>query len=387
MAPDRNRVLSIPGSSGVEQKLAVEMICPYEPGKTVREVERELGLTDVIKLASNENPLGPSRQVIDTLNRGHLDLNAYPDYDAWDLRQAIAARLGVSMDCLLVGAGSSDLMKLVADAYLATGDEALVSDICFPVYGNVARLEGAEVVTVPLDDDLQYDLERMLDALTERARLIFLASPNNPTGLEIPAAELARFLERIPPSVLCVLDLAYREYVDPEPGPETDPEPLELLERHPNLLLLHTFSKVYGLAGLRVGYAVAPTDVIATLGRVRIPFSASTPAQVAGRVALDDLEHTAESIRLNRAMRACLARDLQGLGLRTWPSSANFILVDTGLDSDRVFQSMLRRGIVVRPVREPRLDTCLRITTGTEEQVGRAVGALEEVLKELRGRR
>jgi len=258
MVPDRPSALSIPTSSGVEQNIAVEMICPYEAGKPLREVERELGLTDVTKLASNENPLGPSPRVIDTLNGSRLDLHAYPDYDGWYLRRAVAERLGVAVESVLIGAGSSDLMRVVADAYLAPGNEALVSDICFPVYANLARLAGAEVVAVPLDDDLQYDLERMLGAVTDRTKVVFLASPNNPTGLEIPADELELFLQRIPSGVLCVVDLAYREYVDSA----ADRDPLDLLRRHPNVLLLHTFSKVYGLAGLRVGYAVAPRDVI-----------------------------------------------------------------------------------------------------------------------------
>jgi len=380
MVPDRPSALSIPTSSGVEQNIAVEMICPYEAGKPLREVERELGLTDVTKLASNENPLGPSPRVIDTLNGSRLDLHAYPDYDGWYLRRAVAERLGVAVESVLIGAGSSDLMRVVADAYLAPGNEALVSDICFPVYANLARLAGAEVVAVPLDDDLQYDLERMLGAVTDRTKVVFLASPNNPTGLEIPADELELFLQRIPSGVLCVVDLAYREYVDSA----ADRDPLDLLRRHPNVLLLHTFSKVYGLAGLRVGYAVAPRDVIATLARVRVPFSASTPAQVAGRVALEDLEHTAESVRLNRVMRAYLGSALRDLGLRTWPSAANFVLADTGLVSDAVFQAMLHRGVIVRPLHDPRLSTCLRITTGTEEQMDRAVGVLEEVLKQLR---
>jgi histidinol-phosphate aminotransferase len=248
------------------------------------------------------------------------------------------------------------------------------------VYANVARIAGADVVTVPLGDDLQYDLEGMLKAVSGRTRVVFIASPNNPTGLAIPREDLARFLARLPVNVLCVLDLAYHDYVDPN----RRADPLELLGRHPNLVLLYTFSKVYGLAGLRIGYAVADEDVVAALCRVRIPFITSTPAQVAGRVALRDQEHTRRSVALNEAMRRRLGHDLEALGSRVYPSSANFVLADIGVDPEAVFQRMLRRGFIVRPMRDPRLSTCLRITTGTSEQTEQATAALRDVLVELR---
>jgi histidinol-phosphate aminotransferase len=356
------------------------MICPYEPGKPIREVQQELGLERIIKLASNENPLGPSPRVVERLNRNHLELHTYPDYDGWYLRQAIGRELGTPMESIIVGAGSSDLMRLIADVYLDPGTEAVVTDLCFPVYANAARIEGAKVVTVPLDDELRYDLQRMLDAFNDRTRVVFLASPNNPTGLEIPGGDLRGFLEKVPPHVLCVLDLAYHDYTDPEGRVN----PIELLERHPNLVLLHTFSKVYGLAGLRVGYAVAADDVTEALSRVRIPFTTSTPAQVAGLVALEDREHMGRSVALNDAMRRRLTHDLDALGLETYPSSANFVLVDAGIDSDTVFLGMLHRGVIIRPLRGPRLNTCLRITTGTEEQIDLALGALREVLAECK---
>ncbi len=381
MSPSRDRAAAAPTPvSSVELKFSVEMICPYEPGMPISEVQRTLGLEEVTKLASNENPLGPSPRVIEALNRDNLDLHTYPDYDGWYLKRAVAERLDVEPESVVVVAGSSDLMGLIADAYLGVGTEALVSDICFPVYANVARLDGADVVTVPLSDDFNYDLERMLAAISPRTRVIFLATPNNPTGLEIPSADLAAFLDRVPENVLCVLDLAYHDYVPPA----DDPHPLRLLRQHANVLLLRTFSKVYGLAGLRVGYAVAAPDVISALDRVRIPFTTSTPAQVAGRVALQDDEHRDASVRQNAEMLASLRSGVEALGLRPWASSANFLVVDTGLDSDAVFEGMLRRGIVVRPLHHPRLNNCLRITTGTSHETDLAMGVLEEVLKKLR---
>ena len=370
-----------PASSRVKRRFAVEMICPYEPGKPIREVQQELGIDTVIKLASNENPLGPSPLVIETLNRTSLDLHTYPDYDGWYLRQAIARKVGLGMDSVVVGAGSADLMRLIAEVYLAPGTEAIVADLCFPVYANVARIAGADVVTVPLDDNLQYDLGGMLEAVSDRTRVVFIASPNNPTGLAIPREDLARFLAGLPANVLCVLDLAYHDYVDPN----RRPDPLELLGRHSNLVLLHTFSKVYGLAGLRIGYVVAEDDVVAALCRVRIPFITSTPAQVAGRMALRDQEHAKQSVALNKAMRQRLEHDLEAIGSRVYPSSANFVLADIGVDPEPVFQSMLRRGFIVRPMRDPRLATCLRITTGTSEQTAQVTAALRDVLEELGG--
>lgn len=380
MSIDQKSMAPATSHSQVEPRLAVEMICPYEPGKPIQEVQRELGLSTIVKLASNENALGPSPRVIDTLNRSSLDLHTYPDYDGWYLRREIAERVGTNMDSIVVGAGSADLMRLIAEVYLGSETEAIVADICFPVYANVACIAGAEVITVPLDEELGYDLEGMLEAVSDHTRVVFLASPNNPTGQAIALEDLKRFLEKLPSSVLCVLDLAYHDYVDPV----LRPDPVGLLSRYPNLVFLHTFSKVYGLAGLRVGYALAADDVIDSLCRVRIPFTTSTPAQVAGRVALGDREHTERSVALNDAMRRRLAQELDGLGLRTYPSWANFVLADVGVESETVFQSMLRRGVIVRPIRHPRLATCLRITTGTEEETDVAVGTLREVLGKLR---
>jgi histidinol-phosphate aminotransferase len=360
----------------VERRVALEMICPYEPGKPIEEVKRELGLERVIKLASNENPLGPSPRVIETLNRSNLELNMYPDYEGWYLRGALAEKLGVRREQVVLGAGSAEIMRLIADAYLERGDESLVNDVCFTLYGNVTRIAGATPVEVPLDDELQVDLERMLAAVTPQTKVVFLASPNNPTGRLVPWPDLARFVEALPARVLCVLDLAYWEYI--ELG--ADEDPLKLLRDHPNLVLLRTFSKVYGLAGLRVGYAVAHPEVTQWLDRVRIPFNTSTAAQVAARVALEDQEHIARSVALNRTARALLVEGLSALGFPPVPSEANFLLVDFGVDAEVLFQRLLRRGIIVRPMRHPRLRDCQRIATGTEEQTQALLDALREEL-------
>ena len=364
-------------TNGARVRISVEMICPYEPGKPIEEVKRELGLTRIVKLASNENPLGPSRHVVDTLNNSDLELHLYPDYEGWYLRCALAERLGVTEQHLVTGAGSAELMRLVADAYLERDDEGIVADICFPVYANVIRIAGATPVEVPLDDNLDYDLQRMLDAVTPRTKAVFLASPNNPTGRRIPRADLIAFLGRLPERVLCVLDLAYWEYVE---ATEAE-DPVRLLAEHPNVVLLRTFSKVYGLAGLRIGYALAHPDVTHWLSRVRLPFSTSTAAQVAARAALEDQPHVQRAVELNRQTRAALTRELSSLGYPPHASAANFVLVDFRTDAEGLFQALLRRGIIVRPQRHPRLGRCVRITTGTEEQIGML---LEAVRAELR---
>jgi histidinol-phosphate aminotransferase len=362
----------------VERRVDLEMICPYEPGKPIDEVRRELGLTRIIKLASNENPLGPSPRVVEKLNSSDLELHQYPDYDGYYLRVALADRLGVAPDEVVLGAGSAELMRLIADAYLERGDEALVADICFPVYENVTRIAGATPVLVPLDRELRYDLERMLAAVTPRTRVAFIATPNSPTGLALDQADLEAFLARLPPTVLCVLDLAYWEYF----GGCSGAEAVALVHRHPNLVLLRTFSKVYGLAGLRIGYGVANADVAAWLGRMRIPFNTSTAAQVAARVALEDQEHVARAVALNLAMRTLLVERAPSFGFRAYPSLGNFVLLEGPVASQTVFQYLVHRGIVVRPMRHPRLSSCIRVTTGTEGQTSEFVAAMQELMAE-----
>ncbi|HJO38200.1 MAG: histidinol-phosphate transaminase [Vicinamibacterales bacterium] len=360
----------------VKPRLAIEMVCPYEPGKPIREVRQELGLTRVVKLASNENPLGPSPRAIDALGRSDLELHTYPDCDGWVLRDALARHLGISIDGIVVGAGSSDLMRLVAEAFVDRGDEVILTDLCFSVYANVTRLADATPAIVPLDDRLDHDLERMLSTVSGRTRAIFLASPNNPTGKAIPTADLELFLEKLAPEVVCVLDLAYNEYVDPS----LRVDPARVVERHPNVIVLRTFSKVYGLAGLRVGYAVTHPTVARALLLGQLPFSTSTAALHAAEVALSDVAHTERSVVLNEKMRVRLYREFDRLGLSAVRSEANFVLVDVALEADTVFERLLRRGLIVRPVHEPRLRTCLRITTGTDEQIDLLIGMLEEAL-------
>ncbi|MGC4114332.1 MAG: histidinol-phosphate transaminase [Myxococcales bacterium] len=359
-------------------KPSLEMVCPYEPGKPIDEVRRELGLSHVIKLASNENPLGPSPKVLEALARTDLGLSLYPDYDGTALRADLASFHGIAPERITLGCGSAELMRTLADGYLEPGDEALVSDICFAVYENCIRIVGATPVVVPLTDDLHYDLTRMRKAVTPRTKAIFLASPNNPTGQLIPFEQLTWFARTLPSSVLIVLDLAYLDYIDASPY-----DALELAEELPNLVLLHTFSKAYGLAGLRIGYSISAPDVTRWLARVRTPFNTNTPGQLAARIALQDQDHLARTVELNRRMRNVLTEKLEALGLSVWPSHANFVLANVHRDPQAVFAALLHKGVIVRPVRHPRLSTCIRITTGTEAQIDELFAALPDALQEV----
>jgi histidinol-phosphate aminotransferase len=327
-------------------------------------------VTDLIRLASNENPLGPSPRVLATLRLS--DLHRYGDPDGRQLREKLARKHGLSAAGVVIGAGSSALLKLMADAYLRPGDDALTSDICFPVYQHVIQTAGARAVTVPLDDNLDYDLEQMLQAWTVRTKTVFLASPNNPTGKKIRFSELVSFLGRLPRSTLCILDVAYWEYADAG----ADETPAQLLAAHRNLVVVGTFSKVYGLAGLRVGYALADPEIIQRLDQVRIPFGTSSVALHAACTALEDSDHVARSVATNRTSMAILVGELKRRKALWWPSDANFLLADFGIDSDILSQRLLQHGVMVQPMRHPRLRNCLRITIGTARQMQALQAAL-----------
>ena len=364
-----------PSPPEILRKINVEMLCPYEPGKPISEVKRELGLDRVIKLASNENPLGPSPHVLDVLQDTDLVLGEYPDNEGYDLRGALAAHLKISASELILGNGSADLMKVLADAFLAPGCESVIPDPSFPVYQTVTRIAGAQPVLVPVGPDLQIDLAAVASAVTERTRVLWLANPNNPTGLSLPWAAVADLIERLPSSVLTVLDVAYEDYADPAWRAGLQP-----LLRHPRVIVLKTFSKAYGLAGLRCGVCIARREHIEMMKRVRLPFSVNVAAQTAARAALEDRAHLDRTVALNLAERSRYKVSLDHLGLRYFLTAANFVLVDVGQDSSIVAQRLLRRGIIVRPIEHPRLKQMIRITTGTDEQNTYCLRTLSEVL-------
>ncbi|HHW13798.1 MAG TPA: histidinol-phosphate transaminase [Firmicutes bacterium] len=359
---------------------AIFDIKPYVPGKPIEEVQRELGLTDVIKLASNENPLGPSVRAMEALRAWIPEAHLYPDGGAVALKERIARTAGVGMENVIVGNGSDELIKLLAETFLSPGDEVIVADPTFSEYAFAAHLMGARVKTVPLVGE-RHDLAAMASAISPRTRLVFICNPNNPTGTIVSAAGVADFLGSVPEDVLVVFDQAYQEYVDdPEYG---DGLPHVLAGRR--AIVLRTFSKIYGLAGLRVGYGLASAELLELVERVREPFNVNRAAQVAAAAALDDQEFLERSRELNRRERARLAAALTARGLKVVPSQANFLFVEVGVDSVRLFRRMLSLGVIVRSGDIFGRPTFVRITVGTPEQNDRLLAALMEAREAVVG--
>ena len=349
----------------------------YQPGRPIEEVARELGLPadNFIKLASNENPLGPSRLALAAMRQTIGKLNLYPDGNAFYLKQQLAAKLGVAPTNLVLGNGSNEIIELIGHALLSPGAEVVVSEYCFAVYPIVTALFGAKLVTVPAKD-YGHDLEAMLAAITPATRVIFAANPNNPTGTHVSREALAHFVNAVPPHILLALDEAYIEFLA---------EPLDLLPeiragQHPNLLLMRTFSKIYGLAGLRIGYGIGHSEFVAALEKIRQPFNINAIAQAGALAALDDTAHVEKTHRFNTRGLKLLARTFRQLKLEYIPSAANFILVRVG-DGQRVFSEMQKLGVIVRPMGGYLLPEWIRISVGTPKENQRCLAALQTVLR------
>jgi len=351
-------------------------IKPYVPGKPIEEVERELGIRGVIKLASNENPMGPSPKALEALQRSLARINLYPDGSCYNLKNKLASLWGWPPEGIVVGNGADEVIKLVAEAFLNPGEEAIMADPTFSEYEFATLLMGGRAVKVPCQD-WQHSLEDMAERITPNTKLVFICNPNNPTGTIVRGEDLDSFLTRVPARVLVVLDEAYAEYVE-------DPqyrEGIDYLRRGAkNLVVLRTFSKIYGLAGLRVGYGLTSPEVAAALNRVREPFNVNLLAQEAALAALEDQEHRDKSRALNREGKEYLYREFRSLGLEYVPSQTNFIFVDVKRDGRQIFQELLKRGIIVRTGDIFGYPTFLRITVGTLEQNRRLVEALKEIL-------
>jgi histidinol-phosphate aminotransferase len=350
-------------------------IRPYPPGKPIEEVERELGHT-AIKLASNENPLGPSPQAQEAI-RNHLShIHFYPDGSGFYLRKKLAETHGLPPDQIILGAGSTELIELAAKTFLSgSSDEAITSESAFYMYRLAIEDMGAALIQTPMRDQT-FDLAAIAHAITARTKLVYLGNPNNPTGTAFTAEELDRFLAAIPPRVLVVLDEAYFEYVQ---RPDYS-RSLDAVRAGKNLLVLRTFSKVHGLAGIRLGYGMGHQELIECLQRIRSPFNASSLAQVAGMAALDDTEHVAKSVENNRREMKFLTGELTLAGVRYTPSAGNFLLIDTGRDCEEDFIRLLHEGIIVRPMKLYGFPTCLRVTVGRHEENEQFLEALRRVL-------
>ncbi len=347
---------------------------PYPPGKPIDELEREYGVTDSIKLASNENPLGPSPKALAAIREVLNDVHRYPDGSCYHLKRALARKLGVSPEALLIGNGSNEIIELAVRTFLRAGEEAVMADQAFVIYRMLVQAQGGRSVCVPLRN-FTHDLEGIVDAITPATRLVFLANPNNPTGTIFRRDAWEECLRSLPPEVIVVMDEAYAEYVEDPDYPDT----LADLRNEQPIIVLRTFSKVYGLAGLRIGYGVAHPELIEMMNRLRAPFNVNTVAQAAALAALDDHEHVERTRRVNREGMAYLREAFAAMGLETVPSAANFILVRVG-NAARVYDALLRLGVIVRPVPVYGFPEHLRVSVGLPEENRRLVRALRTVL-------
>jgi histidinol-phosphate aminotransferase len=347
-------------------------ITPYSPGKPIEELERELGISGSIKLASNENPLGPSPKALAVLAEAAKTLNRYPDGGGYYLRQALAERWKVAPDQIILGNGSDEIITFLSKTFLEPGDEAVMADPSFVVYKIDVTAVHARPVCVPLKDH-RHDLPAMADRVTSRTRLVFVCNPNNPTGTYVTAAEVAAFLKAVPPDVIIVFDEAYYEYVTADDYPNT----LEILKAGRPVVLLRTFSKIYGLAGLRIGYGLTTPEIVQHMNRIRPPFNTNSLAQRAALAALADEDHVRESRRVNAEGMALLSARLAELGLTVIPSQANFLYFDVNQDGKAVFDALLRRGVIVRHLG----GTFLRVTIGLPHENQRFIESLQAVLR------
>jgi histidinol-phosphate aminotransferase len=344
-------------------RASIADLVPYEPGKPVEEVRRELGLDRVVKLASNEGPFPPLPAALEALQRELLDLNRYPDGGVWALRSTLAERAGVAFEEVVTGPGADGIVDFLSQATLEPGDEIVCGWPSFPSYALMAKKLGAMARTVPLRDHA-YDLDGLLAAIGPRTKLVYVCHPNNPTGTANGRDQLVGFLDRLPEHVLCVLDQAYFEYID-------DPDyadGIELFREGRRIVVLRTFSKIYGLAGLRVGWGVAPADVVEATSKVRRAFEITSLAQVAALASLDDPEELTRRRALNAEGRARLAEILRAHGLEpAWPALGNFLYADVG-DGRDMFERLLRQGVIVRPLGGFGAPEAIRVSVGTPEE-------------------
>ena len=346
----------------------------YEPGKPIEEVARERGLRpeQIIKLASNENPLGPSPKALAAIKSAAEEAHIYPDGGGWKLRNALAQKFGLEMSNIILGAGSNEVIEFIGHGFLKPGDNIITAEHAFLVYKLMAKVFGAETIEVP-DPGFLHDLDAMAAAITPRTKEIFIANPNNPTGTLVSQEAIDRFMEKVPPHVIVVFDEAYYEFLD------NPPDTLKFVRQGRNVVVLRTFSKIQGLAGLRIGYGIAPAEVIEVLQRTRQPFNTNALAQAGALAGLLDEEHQAKTKRITDEGRAYLQEQFAAMGLEFVPSFANFVLVKAG-DGNAVFRKMMDQGVIVRAMAAYKLPEWVRISIGTMEQCRRCIEVLRQVL-------
>ena len=363
-------------SSPMQFNPALEKVPVYQPGRPIEEVARELGLpaADIIKMASNENPLGPSPAALAAMQRALAQLHLYPDGNAFYLKQKLAEKLGLKPENLILGNGSNEIIEFAGHAAMAPGTDVIVSQYCFAVYPIVTHLFGANLVTIPARDH-GHDLPAMLQAVTPRTRVMFVANPNNPTGTLAPKENVEKLVTDIPDHVLLAMDEAYIEFLDKP----VDLLPLIRSGEKRNLLIMRTFSKIYGLAGLRLGYGIGHPELIAALEKVRQPFNINSIAQAGALAALGDEEHVQRTRANNSNGLKFFEQAVQTLGLEHIPSAANFILVRVG-EGQRVFNELQKQGVIVRPLGGYQLPEWIRISIGTPAENERCLAALKGVI-------
>jgi histidinol-phosphate aminotransferase len=356
----------------------IDKIPPYIPGKPIEEVERELGISGVVKMASNENPLGPSKEVRQAITQSLDKINLYPDASHYYLKQALCLELGFPADQILIGNGLDDVNRILAETILNPGDEVIIPQPTFSMYKSVTILMGAKPVLVKSATGLGNDLRAMKNAVTEHTKLIFICNPNNPTGTIVKKSELVEFLKDLPGGILVVLDQAYADFAD---DPEF-PNGLDLIrEGFDNLIVYHTFSKIHAIAGLRLGYAVAQRMLIEQMQKVRDPFNVNLLALTAGVAALGSKKHILLSKELVQMGRRLFYEELDDLGVEYLPTQSNFILIDCKQDSQAIYQYLLQNGIIVRPTHSFGLPNHIRVTFGTAEQNDRFFKIFRAALK------
>ncbi|MGZ8135917.1 MAG: histidinol-phosphate transaminase [Methylococcaceae bacterium] len=356
----------------------VQKLIPYKAGKPIEELERELGLTEIVKLASNENPLGPGKKALEAIQAALPKLSLYPDGNGFNLKQALARKYGVDVSQITLGNGSNDILELVARAFLTPELEVVFSQHAFAVYPIVTQAVGATAVIAPA---LNYghDLDGMLSRVTEKTRVVFIANPNNPTGTLLSQTSLEVFIKALPETCLCVLDEAYFEFVN-----SAEPiNSIDWLQHYPNLIITRTFSKAYGLAGLRMGYSFSSPEIADIMNRVRQPFNNNTMALVAAEAALSDEEYLQQTIAVNTVGMQQLIDGFKSLGLEWIPSAGNFISVDLKQPGQAVYEALLKKGVIVRPIANYELPNHLRISIGTKAENQFFLEALADTLNNV----
>lgn len=351
----------------------IRTIKPYVPGKPIEELERELGITDSIKLASNESPLGPSPLAIKALREGVRNLNRYPDGSCYYLKNALSKKLGLNSDEILFGNGSNEIIELAVRTFLSPGDEAIMAYPSFVVYSTIVQAAGRRSIIVPLKKH-RHDLDAMASRITDKTRIIFIAAPNNPTGTINTKAEMDSFMEKVPEGVLIIVDEAYYEYVTSSDYADS----MKYFRQNRDILILRTFSKIYGLAGLRIGYGIAKTSIIAEMNKVRQPFNVNSLAQRAALASLKDEEHLLRAKKINERGKKYFYKEFKAMNINYVPTEANFIYIILQDDiAHQLYNDLLKRGIIVRPI-GPRE---IRVTIGLHRENKRLIGALKTVMR------